>query len=51
MGVGGMQEDPDFQSWLMHLGVRCPTNGSDTLYILSGGRADAKRTCAPVPRA
>jgi 2-keto-3-deoxy-L-rhamnonate aldolase RhmA len=40
MGVGGVRQDPDFQSWLIRLGVRYLTSGSDTLYILSGGRAD-----------
>ncbi len=43
MGVGGVREDVEFQSWLLRLGVRYLTSGSDTLYILSGGRADVKR--------
>jgi 2-keto-3-deoxy-L-rhamnonate aldolase RhmA len=43
MGVGGVREDVGFQSWLLKLGVRYLTSGSDTLYILSGGRADVKR--------
>jgi len=43
MGVGGVREDVEFQTWLLHLGVRYLTSGSDTLYILSGGRADVKR--------
>ena len=43
MGVGGVREDVAFQSWLLKLGVRYLTSGSDTLYILSGGRADVKR--------
>jgi hypothetical protein len=30
-------------SWLLKLGVRYLTSGSDTLYILSGGRADVKQ--------
>jgi 2-keto-3-deoxy-L-rhamnonate aldolase RhmA len=42
MGVGGVRQDADFQAWLLRLGVRYLTNGSDTLYILSGGRADVK---------
>jgi 2-keto-3-deoxy-L-rhamnonate aldolase RhmA len=40
MGVGGVRQDVEFQSWLLKLGVRYLTSGSDTLYILSGGRAD-----------
>ncbi|WP_428542615.1 HpcH/HpaI aldolase family protein [Rhodopila sp.] len=40
MGVGGVRQDVAFQSWLLGLGVRYLTSGSDTLYILSGGRAD-----------
>ena len=40
MGVGGVRQDVEFQSWLLNLGVRYLTSGSDTLYILSGGRAD-----------
>jgi len=43
MGVGGVREDLEYQTWLMQLGVRYLTCGSDTLYILSGGRADVKR--------
>ena len=43
MGVGGVREDVEFQSWLLRLGARYLTSGSDTLYILSGGRADVKR--------
>jgi hypothetical protein len=43
MGVGGVRQDVDFQSWLLKLGVRYLTSGSDTLYILSGGRADVKQ--------
>jgi 2-keto-3-deoxy-L-rhamnonate aldolase RhmA len=43
MGVGGVRHDVEFQSWLLQLGVRYLTSGSDTLYILSGGRADVKQ--------
>jgi 2-keto-3-deoxy-L-rhamnonate aldolase RhmA len=43
MGVGGVRQDVAFQSWLLNLGVRYLTSGSDTLYILSGGRADVKQ--------
>ncbi|HET6307368.1 MAG TPA: aldolase/citrate lyase family protein [Rhodopila sp.] len=43
MGVGGVRQDVEFQSWLLRLGVRYLTSGSDTLYILSGGRADVKQ--------
>jgi 2-keto-3-deoxy-L-rhamnonate aldolase RhmA len=43
MGVGGVRQDVAFQSWLLKLGVRYLTSGSDTLYILSGGRADVKQ--------
>lgn len=40
MGVGGVREDLEFQSWLLKLGVRYLTGGSDTGYVLSAGRAD-----------
>ena len=43
MCVGGVRQDVEFQSWLLGLGVRYLTSGSDTLYILSGGRADVAR--------
>lgn len=43
MGVGGVREDLDFQSWLLRLGMRYLTGGSDTGYILSAGRADVRR--------
>jgi 2-keto-3-deoxy-L-rhamnonate aldolase RhmA len=43
MGVGGVRQDVEFQTYLLRLGVRYLTNGSDTLYILSGGRADVKQ--------
>jgi len=43
MGVGGVRHDVEFQAWLLRLGVRYLTSGSDTLYILSGGRADVKQ--------
>jgi 4-hydroxy-2-oxoheptanedioate aldolase len=29
MGVGGVRQDFDFQSWLLRLGVRYLTGGSD----------------------
>lgn len=40
MGVGGVREDLEFQSWLLKIGVRYLTGGSDTGYILSAGRKD-----------
>jgi 2-keto-3-deoxy-L-rhamnonate aldolase RhmA len=43
MGVGGVREDLEFQTWLLQLGVRYLTGGSDTGYVLSAGRADVKR--------
>jgi 2-keto-3-deoxy-L-rhamnonate aldolase RhmA len=43
MGVGGVREDFAFQSWLLNLGVRYLTGGSDTGYILSAGRADVRQ--------
>ena len=43
MGVGGVREDLEFQTWLLNLGVRYLTGGSDTGYILSAGKADVKR--------
>lgn len=42
-GVGGVREHLEFQSWLMQLGMRYLTGGSDVGYILSAGRADVKR--------
>ncbi len=43
MGVGGVREDLEFQAWLLRLGVRYLTGGSDTGYILSAGRTDVRR--------
>ncbi len=43
MGVGGVREDFEFQSWLFGIGVRYLTGGSDVGYILSAGRADVRR--------
>ena len=43
MGVGGVGEDLEFQTWLLQLGMRYLTGGSDVGYILSAGRADVKR--------
>ena len=43
MGVGGVREDFEFQTWLMQLGMRYLTGGSDVGYILSAGRADLRR--------
>jgi 2-keto-3-deoxy-L-rhamnonate aldolase RhmA len=43
MGVGGVREDLEFQAWLLQLGMRYLTGGSDVGYILSAGRADVKR--------
>jgi 2-keto-3-deoxy-L-rhamnonate aldolase RhmA len=43
MGVGGVREDLEFQSWLIRLGVRYLTGSSDVGYMLSAGRADVKR--------
>jgi hypothetical protein len=40
MGVGGVREDLEFQTWLLQLGMRYLTGGSDVGYILSAGRAD-----------
>jgi 2-keto-3-deoxy-L-rhamnonate aldolase RhmA len=45
IGVGGVRQDFKFQSWLLRLGVRYPTGGSDVGYILSAGRADVS-SCA-----
>ena len=42
-GVGGVREDLEFQTWLVQLGMRYLTGGSDVGYILSAGRADVKR--------
>jgi 2-keto-3-deoxy-L-rhamnonate aldolase RhmA len=43
MGVGGVREDFEFQSWLFGIGVRYLTGGSDVGYILAAGRADVER--------
>ena len=43
MGVGGVRQDFEFQSWLLQCGVRYLTGGSDVGYILSAGRADVKQ--------
>ena len=43
MGVGGVREDLEFQTWLLQLGMRYLTGGSDVGYVLSAGRADVKR--------
>lgn len=43
MGVGDVREDLEFQTWLLQLGMRYLTGGSDVGYVLSAGRADVKR--------
>ena len=43
IGVGGVREDFEFQTWLLQLGMRYLTGGSDVGYILSAGRADVRR--------
>ena len=43
MGVGGVREDLEFQAWLVQLGMRYLTGGSDVGYILRAGRADVRR--------
>src|SRR6516165_10760178 len=43
MGAGGVREDLEFQTWLLQLGMRYLTGGSDVGYIPGAGRADAKR--------
>jgi 2-keto-3-deoxy-L-rhamnonate aldolase RhmA len=43
LGVGGVREDFEFQSWLIGIGMRYLTGGSDVGYILSAGRADVKQ--------
>jgi 2-keto-3-deoxy-L-rhamnonate aldolase RhmA len=43
MGVSGVREDLPFQTWLVQLGVRYLTSGSDVGYILSAGRADVRQ--------
>ncbi|HET6239075.1 MAG TPA: aldolase/citrate lyase family protein [Acetobacteraceae bacterium] len=43
MGVGGVREDLAFQTWLIQLGVRYLTGGSDVGYILSAGRTDVRQ--------
>ncbi len=44
MGVGGVRQDFEFQSWLIGIGMRYLTGGSDVGYILSAGRADVKQS-------
>ncbi len=41
-GVGGVREDTAFQAWLLGLGMRYLTGGSDVGYILSAGRRDVR---------
>jgi 2-keto-3-deoxy-L-rhamnonate aldolase RhmA len=43
MGIGGVRQDFEFQSWLLRLGMRYLTGGSDVGYILSAGRAYVKQ--------
>ncbi|MBV9251532.1 MAG: aldolase, partial [Acetobacteraceae bacterium] len=43
MGVGGVRENLEFQTWLLQLGVRYLTGGSDVGYILSAGRRDVRQ--------
>ena len=38
------------ERWLLRLGVRYPTGGSDVGYILSAGRADVKQLREPSRR-
>jgi hypothetical protein len=38
-----VRQDFEFQGWLLRLGVRYLTGGSDVGYILSAGRADVKQ--------
>ena len=40
MGVDGVREDLGSQTWLLQVGMRYLTGGSDVGYILSAGRAD-----------
>lgn len=42
-GVGGVRENLPFQTWLLSLGMRYLTGGSDTGYILSAGRRDVRQ--------
>ncbi|MGC2411453.1 MAG: aldolase/citrate lyase family protein [Stellaceae bacterium] len=42
-GVGGVRQDFEFQRWLIGIGMRYLTGGSDVGYILSAGRADVKQ--------
>ena len=42
-GVGGVRQDFEFQSWLIKIGMRYLTGGSDVGYILNAGRADVKQ--------
>ena len=43
MGVGGVREDLEFQKYLLQLGMRYLTGGSDVGYILSAGRRDVRQ--------
>ena len=43
MGVDGVREDLGSQTWLLQVGMRYLTGGSDVGYILNAGRADVKR--------
>ncbi len=43
MGVGGVRNDPEFEAWLLGLGVRYLSGASDVGYVLSAGKADVHR--------
>ena len=43
MGVRGVRQDGEFQSWLIQLEMGYLTGGSDLGYIPSAHRADVKR--------
>lgn len=52
MGVGGIKGDLGFQTWLLGLGTRYLSTGTDVSYILSSGRADVleRRAIPLTPR-
>ena len=42
MGVGGARGDRDLQRYLIGLGVRYLTSGSDVGYLMNAARADVE---------
>jgi hypothetical protein len=50
MGVGGVRQDLEFQSWLLRLGVRYLTGGSDEDLLAERGLDISYETGAPAKK-